>query len=268
VDADSLRAVLHRRNERAIMRVTGLGLVNQLLAVGRAEVRLREGRALFDSLLMVTALAMRGRDNAHGLTKVTGQRLAKAIYSESRDAAHDVAAVAAVVAAQQVVLDSRAGTAEDGAEEEEEEEEEEDGRRSAASPGPIERQGDDGKQRKKGQAEVKTHYIRRHTAHVGPRAQASRGFGLKALLCCMTGRGRARLLLDVTQPIPEPIKRQPAQARRLAPLTTQQGHVYQNLPGLATEQGDMELAAPISTYGKRIRKQAKNAGGRGRSRAN
>jgi hypothetical protein len=37
--------------------------------------------------------------------------------------------------------------------------------------------------------------------------------------------------------------------------------VYQNLPGLAAEQGDMELAAPILTNGKRIRKQAKNAGG-------
>ncbi len=52
------------------------------------------------------------------------------------------------------------------------------------------------------------------------------------------------------------------------PLTTQQGHVYQNLPGLATEQGDMELAAPILTNGKRSRKQAENAGGRDRSRAN
>jgi hypothetical protein len=30
----------------------------------------------------------------------------------------------------------------------------------------------------------------------------------------------------------------------------------------------MELAAPILTNGKRIRKQANNAGGRGRSRAN
>jgi hypothetical protein len=38
--------------------------------------------------------------------------------------------------------------------------------------------------------------------------------------------------------------------------------------GLATEQGNMELAAPIFSNDKSIRKQAKNAGGRARSRAN
>lgn len=102
VDADALRAVLAQRNERALMRTAGFDFINNLTALARTEMRHRDGKLLFDTVLSSTTRALRGMDNTHHLTVESGKRILTALRSEEKENIALIATEAAVLTASSV----------------------------------------------------------------------------------------------------------------------------------------------------------------------